>query len=82
MVDANDSLDSLLTGAMQQQDLEFADNDVLVIAQKIVSKAENRLVRLDEIQASEAARELACEVDKDERLVELDRKSTRLNSSH
>ncbi len=71
MVQANDSLDSLLVGAMRRQDLEFADNDVLVIAQKIVSKAENRFVRLDEVQVSERARTLAREVDKDERLVEL-----------
>jgi coenzyme F420-0:L-glutamate ligase/coenzyme F420-1:gamma-L-glutamate ligase len=71
MVEANDSLDSLLLDAIRQQDLEFVDEDVLVIAQKLVSKAENRLVRLDEIQASERASKLAREVDKDERLVEL-----------
>lgn len=71
MVEANDALDSLVIEAMRHQDLEFANNDVLVVAQKIVSKAENRLVRLDEIQASEQAIKLAREVDKDERLVEL-----------
>jgi coenzyme F420-0:L-glutamate ligase/coenzyme F420-1:gamma-L-glutamate ligase len=38
---------------------ELADGDVLVVAQKAVSKAEGRVVRLDEIEPSEQARELA-----------------------
>jgi coenzyme F420-0:L-glutamate ligase / coenzyme F420-1:gamma-L-glutamate ligase len=42
---------------------ELAVGDVLVVAQKIVSKAEGRVVRLDEIKPSEQARELAGEED-------------------
>ena len=38
---------------------ELADGDVLVVAQKVVSKAEGRVVRLDEVEPSEQARELA-----------------------
>jgi coenzyme F420-0:L-glutamate ligase/coenzyme F420-1:gamma-L-glutamate ligase len=38
---------------------ELSDGDVLVVAQKVVSKAEGRVVRLDEIEPSERARELA-----------------------
>jgi coenzyme F420-0:L-glutamate ligase / coenzyme F420-1:gamma-L-glutamate ligase len=38
---------------------ELDDGDVVVVAQKIVSKAERRVVRLDEIEPSEHARELA-----------------------
>jgi coenzyme F420-0:L-glutamate ligase / coenzyme F420-1:gamma-L-glutamate ligase len=38
---------------------ELDDGDVVVVAQKIVSKAEGRVVRLDEIEPSEHARELA-----------------------
>lgn len=45
--------------------------DVLVVAQKVVSKAEGRLVRLEDVQPSETARELARRTEKDERLVEL-----------
>jgi len=71
MVEADDDLDTLVIEAMHEQSLEFADNDVLVIAQKVVSKTENRLVRLDDIEVSERASKLADEVDKDERLVEL-----------
>jgi coenzyme F420-0:L-glutamate ligase/coenzyme F420-1:gamma-L-glutamate ligase len=38
---------------------ELEDGDVVVVAQKIVSKAEGRIVRLDEIEPSKHARELA-----------------------
>ena len=44
---------------------------VLVVAQKIVSKAEGRIVRLADVEPSERARELAVKVDKDPRQVEL-----------
>jgi coenzyme F420-0:L-glutamate ligase / coenzyme F420-1:gamma-L-glutamate ligase len=38
---------------------ELEDGDVVVLAQKVVSKAEGRVVRLDEVEPSERARELA-----------------------
>jgi coenzyme F420-0:L-glutamate ligase / coenzyme F420-1:gamma-L-glutamate ligase len=42
---------------------EFENGDVLVIAQKVVSKAEGRVVRLDDVEASEQAKELAADRD-------------------
>ena len=48
---------------------ELEDGDVLVVAQKAVSKAEGRVVRLAEIEPSERARELA--VDRDPRQLEV-----------
>lgn len=42
---------------------ELEDGDVLVVAQKAVSKAEGRLVRLDDVEASEQAKELAADRD-------------------
>ena len=44
---------------------------ILVVAQKIVSKAEGRIVRLADVEPSRRARELAQKVDKDPRQVEL-----------
>jgi len=38
---------------------ELADGDIVVVAQKAVSKAEGRVIRIDELEASEKARELA-----------------------
>ena len=45
--------------------------DVIAVAQKIISKAEGRLVRLSDVTPSEPARALAAEVSKDPRFVEL-----------
>ena len=41
----------------------FQSNDVLVVAQKAVSKADGRVVRLEDVEPSEAARELAGDQD-------------------
>jgi coenzyme F420-0:L-glutamate ligase / coenzyme F420-1:gamma-L-glutamate ligase len=49
---------------------ELRDGDVLVVAHKVVSKAEGRLRRLSEIEPGERARSLAAEHDKDARLVQ------------
>ena len=47
-----------LAGLVAQRHV-FEDGDVLVLAQKVVSKAEGRVVRLDELEPSARARELA-----------------------
>lgn len=43
--------------------VRLEDDDVVVLAQKLVSKAEGRVVRLDDVEASERARELAGDAD-------------------
>src|SRR5260370_31517273 len=48
-----------------------ADGDVLVVAQKIVSKAEGRIVDIATVEPSPQAIALAAEVEKDPRLVEV-----------
>ena len=53
--------DDLATLILDRTALE--DGDVLVVAQKAVSKAEGRVVRLDEVEPSERARELAGDED-------------------
>jgi coenzyme F420-0:L-glutamate ligase/coenzyme F420-1:gamma-L-glutamate ligase len=53
-VEEGDDLAALVAGAA-----ELEDGDVVVLAQKVVSKAEGRIVRLDEVEPSERARELA-----------------------
>jgi coenzyme F420-0:L-glutamate ligase/coenzyme F420-1:gamma-L-glutamate ligase len=47
------------------------DGDVFVIAQKVISRAEGRVVRLQDVEPSERAREMAPQARKDPRLVEL-----------
>src|SRR5579862_3621012 len=66
-----DDLASLIGNAIRAMDLTLNAADVLVVAQKIVSKAEGRLVRLAEVNPSSRALELAAVCRKDPRLVEL-----------
>ncbi|MGE3150699.1 MAG: coenzyme F420-0:L-glutamate ligase, partial [Pseudorhodoplanes sp.] len=61
----------LLIGALERSQCILRDRDVLVVAQKIVSKAEGRYVSLADVKPSQRAAALALEVDKDPRLVEL-----------
>ena len=58
-------------GALLAAAAEPADGDVLVVSQKIVSKAEGRVVKLASVEPGERATELAAEHDKDARVVEL-----------
>ena len=71
LIDEKSHLAELIYTRISNSDLGFRDGDVLVVAQKIISKAEGRLVCLAEVEVSDEARELAKEVDKDPRLVEL-----------
>ena len=70
-VQPGDNLAGLILHALATAKIELADGDVLAIAQKIVSKAEGRLVRLADVQASNRALEVASQTDKDPRVVEL-----------
>lgn len=70
-VQAGDNLPALVTAALRANNIILGRNDVLVVAQKIVSKAEGRLVNLADVRPSARARELAAETGKDERLVQL-----------
>ena len=70
-VRAGDDLVALLLRAIEREQDSLLTGDVLVLAQKIVSKAEDRFVELDSVEPTERARELAARVDKDPRLVEL-----------
>ncbi|HTT00912.1 MAG TPA: coenzyme F420-0:L-glutamate ligase [Steroidobacteraceae bacterium] len=70
-IDAGADLAQLILAALHAQALSLSAHDVLVIAQKIVSKAEGRAVLLDEVIPSPEARRLAALTAKDPRLVEL-----------
>jgi coenzyme F420-0:L-glutamate ligase/coenzyme F420-1:gamma-L-glutamate ligase len=71
LVGAGDDLGELIGTALRSAEMAPGDSDVLVVAQKIVSKAERRAVRLDSVTASARALSIAGKVDKDPRLVEL-----------
>ncbi len=70
-VSPGDALDEIVLAALERNGLELRDGDVIVMAQKIVSKAEGRYVRLDAARVTTEARSLAARCDKDPRLVAL-----------
>src|SRR5689334_24173816 len=71
LVKQGDDIAGLIIGGLAASGLSLQGGDVLVIAQKIVSKAEGRIVDLRAVTPSPCAEQLAAEVDKDARLVEL-----------
>lgn len=71
LIKAGDDLPALLAAALQRHALKLETGDILVLAQKIVSKAENRIVHLDDVKSTPRAQELAEQVQKDPRLVQL-----------
>ena len=70
-ISAGDGLATLLIGSFADAGTDIVDGDIIVVAQKIVSKAESRRVRLDDIDPGERARALAAETGKDARVAEL-----------
>jgi coenzyme F420-0:L-glutamate ligase / coenzyme F420-1:gamma-L-glutamate ligase len=83
-----DNLPRILLSAAKKSKLVFQQNDILVLAQKIISKSENRMIDLTTITPSQRAIDLAAASDndrsrKDPRLVELIlRESRRIVREH
>jgi coenzyme F420-0:L-glutamate ligase/coenzyme F420-1:gamma-L-glutamate ligase len=71
LVEPGQDLAALLRDSLDSNGLQLRGGDVLVLAQKIVSKSENRYVRLADVTPGEAALALAAEADKDPRQAEL-----------
>ena len=64
-------LGALIYTAMQTQHLELQWSDILVVTQKIVSKAEGNVINLNDVQPSEFARSLAAESNKEAPYIEV-----------
>ena len=71
LIHDGDQLDSIILSSLKSNGVELEDGDIVVVAQKIVSKAEGRLIRLSDVNAGEDATKLAEETEKDPRLVQL-----------
>lgn len=71
LVEPGDDLVPLILASVEKSGTRLANGDVLAIAQKVVSKAENRYGYLKDVTPSEEARSLAAAVRKDPRIVEL-----------
>ena len=70
-IEPGDALGPLIAAALGRQSLRLADEDALLVCQKVVSKFENRFIDLEGVEVSAQARELAARCGKDPRLVEV-----------
>lgn len=70
-VEPSDDLANLIASSLADNALQVQQGDVLIVAQKVVSKAEGRYVRLADVTVTDDALELASRADKDPRLVQL-----------
>ncbi len=70
-IHAGDDLPGLIVGAAREHGVAIEDGDVLVVTQKVVSKAEGRIVDLATVTPSEFAESYAREFEKDARQIEV-----------
>jgi coenzyme F420-0:L-glutamate ligase/coenzyme F420-1:gamma-L-glutamate ligase len=71
LIEAGDDLADLIVAAAKNNGVELEDRDILVVAQKVVSKAEGRVIRLESVKPSEKALEISRKTRRPSRLVEL-----------
>ena len=71
LVKAGDDIAQIIRDAILNQDYDLKDGDIILIAETLISKAEGNIVRLDDIEPSEKAFEVAEICKKDPKLVEL-----------
>ena len=82
-INPGDNISKLIFNGLKHQNISLQNNDIIVITQKIISKAEDRFVNLKTVRASKKALELAKLTKKKPELVELiireSRKIIRIN---
>jgi coenzyme F420-0:L-glutamate ligase/coenzyme F420-1:gamma-L-glutamate ligase len=71
LIKPGDNIAKIIVDAAEKNGLQLEDGDVIVIAQKIFSKAEGRIVNLMEVIPSERAKEIAGKTGKSPKFVEL-----------
>ena len=71
IVEENEDIGQIIINVLQKNKQQILDEDILVIAQSIVSRAEGRIVNLEEIEPSLFAKEIAKNSNKDSRHVEV-----------
>ena len=70
LIKPNDDLAIIINNSISLNNICIDDNDVIVVAQKIISKSENRYVDLDKVEISEEAKDLATKLNKDKGLIQ------------
>jgi len=77
VIRSGDNLTEIILATARRQGVKISNGDVIVITQKIVSKAEGRLINLDKVAPSSFALEIAKKTGKDPRYVDIILKETK-----
>lgn len=77
LIKPGDNLAKIIVEAAEKNGVKVEDGDIVVVAQKVFSKAEGRIVRLKDVIPSEKAVEIAKKTGKSPRFVELVLRETR-----
>jgi len=77
LIESGDNLAEIIVEVASKNGLEIEDGDIIVVAQKILSKAENRVLRLKDVVPSKKAEDIAKVTGKSPKFVELVLKETR-----
>ena len=71
LIEPGDHLDEIILKSISDNNLLLEDGDILIIAQKIISKAENRYINLDDVIPSQSAIDLGVELNRNPAFIQL-----------
>ena len=71
LIEPGDHLDEIILKSISDNNLHLEDGDILIIAQKIISKAENRYINLDNVIPSQSAIDLGEELNRNPAFIQL-----------
>lgn len=85
-IQKGDDLAGIIVEKVRRQKETIKDHDILVISQKVVSKSEGQIIQLDSIRSSDFSRQIAIELQRDPRHVEVilneSKKIIRMRAGH
>jgi coenzyme F420-0:L-glutamate ligase/coenzyme F420-1:gamma-L-glutamate ligase len=71
LIEPGDHLNEIILKSISDNNLLLEDGDILIIAQKIISKAENRYINLDDVIPSQSAIDLGEELNRNPAFIQL-----------
>ncbi len=71
LVEPYDDIGKIISKNIDENTIEVEDGDIFVIAQKVVSKSENRFINIDSVQPTKKAISLSKKLNKDARIIQI-----------
>lgn len=71
LIEENDNLSEIIYNSLQENNIKLQDNDVLVLAETVVSKAEGNIIKVDDVEVTKEAVEMSNVSKKDAKLCQI-----------